>query len=106
MMRRSIKLATLLVGCVSLLAASGRVHASPNGTDESKQLSAGHEAEDYQAAVRQAVAELEAGHYPEALALFREAHELSPSARTLRGLGLAALSCATTRSASPTCAQP
>ena len=41
------KLATLLVGCVSLLATSGRVHASPNGSDESGQPAAGHEAEAY-----------------------------------------------------------
>lgn len=36
-----------------------------------------------------AVAEYEAGHYQEARALFRQAHERSPSARTLRGIGMA-----------------
>jgi hypothetical protein len=38
----------------------------------------------------EAVAEYDAGHYAEAQALFRRAHELAPSARTLRGLGMAA----------------
>jgi len=38
----------------------------------------------------EAVAEYDQGHYAEAQALFRRAHELAPSARTLRGLGMAA----------------
>ena len=38
----------------------------------------------------EAVASYEAAHYAEAQALFRRAHELAPSARTLRGLGMAA----------------
>jgi outer membrane protein assembly factor BamD (BamD/ComL family) len=36
-----------------------------------------------------AVAEYEAGHYQEARALFRQAHEKQPTARTLRGIGMA-----------------
>jgi hypothetical protein len=36
-----------------------------------------------------AVAEYDAGRYPEAQALFRQAHELAPTARTLRGIGMA-----------------
>jgi hypothetical protein len=36
-----------------------------------------------------AVAEYDAGHYQEARALFRQAHEKSPTARTLRGIGMA-----------------
>jgi len=35
-----------------------------------------------------AVAEYDAGHYQEARALFRQAHERSPTARTLRGIGM------------------
>jgi len=35
-----------------------------------------------------AVAEYDAGHFQEARALFRQAHERSPSARTLRGIGM------------------
>lgn len=42
------------------------------------------------AILTEAVAEHEAGRYSEALALFRRAHELAPTARTLRGIGMAA----------------
>ena len=35
-----------------------------------------------------AVAEYDAGHFQEARALFRQAHERSPTARTLRGIGM------------------
>ncbi|HMF42619.1 MAG TPA: hypothetical protein VKQ32_18235 [Polyangia bacterium] len=35
-----------------------------------------------------AVAEYDAGHFQEARALFRQAHEKSPTARTLRGIGM------------------
>lgn len=44
----------------------------------------------YRAAVDDAVAEFAAGRFEEARALFRRAHALSPNARTLRGLGMAA----------------
>lgn len=37
-----------------------------------------------------AVAEYDAARYPEALALFRRAHDLAPTARTWRGIGMAA----------------
>jgi len=36
-----------------------------------------------------AVAEYDAGHYQEARALFRQAHDKVPTARTLRGIGMA-----------------
>ena len=44
---------------------------------------------DYETAVQAAIEEFAAGHYLEARALFTKAHELRPTARTLRGLGLA-----------------
>jgi hypothetical protein len=44
----------------------------------------------YTATIREALAEFEDGHFPEARALFQRAHELQPSARTLRGLGISA----------------
>lgn len=44
---------------------------------------------DYRAAIDGAVAEMNAAHYAEALALFQRAHERYPNARTLRGIGLA-----------------
>jgi tetratricopeptide (TPR) repeat protein len=48
------------------------------------------EGSEYDRAIRAAVSEYEAGSWHEARALFRRAHELEPSARTLRGLGLTA----------------
>lgn len=45
---------------------------------------------EYTAAIREALAEYNDGNYPEARALFLRAHELQPSARTLRGLGISA----------------
>lgn len=42
----------------------------------------------YDRAIEQALVEFESGHWEEAYNLFREAHRLKPSARTLRGLGL------------------
>jgi hypothetical protein len=42
----------------------------------------------YAEAVAQALSELEAANYPEALEEFRRAHAIFPNARTLRGLGM------------------
>lgn len=47
--------------------------------------------DEYRAIVGEAVPLLEAERWAEAYALFRRAHELRPSARTLRGLGMAAV---------------
>ncbi|HEX5660124.1 MAG TPA: tetratricopeptide repeat protein [Polyangiales bacterium] len=44
---------------------------------------------EYRALVSEALSEFDAGRYSEARALFLRAHTLLPSARTLRGLGLA-----------------
>jgi hypothetical protein len=44
----------------------------------------------YRAAIDDAVQEFSAGHWGEARVLFKRAHELSPNARTLRGMGMAA----------------
>lgn len=49
---------------------------------------AAHAQLDYDGAVDAAVSEYQAGHWPEARALFERAHELNPSARTHRGIGL------------------
>lgn len=46
------------------------------------------DSEEYTAAVREALAEMDDDHFKEAHALFKHAHALQPSARTLRGLGL------------------
>ncbi|MDB4975212.1 MAG: hypothetical protein JWN48_3553 [Myxococcaceae bacterium] len=45
---------------------------------------------DYSAVIREALQEFEDNHFAEARALFARAHELQPSARTWRGLGLSA----------------
>jgi hypothetical protein len=44
----------------------------------------------YRATIDDAVREFASGHWEEARALFKRAHELSPNARTLRGMGMAA----------------
>lgn len=46
-------------------------------------------ATEYQAAISQALDEYALGHFEEARTLFAKAHELNPSARTWRGLGMA-----------------
>jgi len=51
--------------------------------------SAAAEPPGYREAIDEAIAEYAAGRYPEARALFMRAHTLQPSARTLRGLGMA-----------------
>jgi tetratricopeptide (TPR) repeat protein len=43
----------------------------------------------YQKIIREGVAEYQAGRFEEALSLFRRAHEMSPSSRTFRGIGMA-----------------
>src|SRR4051812_11159906 len=43
----------------------------------------------YRGLLNEAVSEYDARRYEEARALFRRAHELSPNARTLRGIGMA-----------------
>ncbi len=43
----------------------------------------------YRAMLAEAVSEYDAHRYEEARALFRRAHEISPNARTLRGIGMA-----------------
>lgn len=56
--------------------------ASPSAAQE--------DSSEYRAVVSLAVGELNAGRYDEALAQFLRAHALQPSARTRRGIGLAA----------------
>jgi tetratricopeptide (TPR) repeat protein len=45
---------------------------------------------EYQRAIASGLSEFDAGNFPEARALFTRAHELSPNARTFRGLGFVA----------------
>jgi hypothetical protein len=50
----------------------------------------GRESAEYRQLVQQALDEFQRGNWDEAAGLFSQAHKLSPSARTLRGMGLAA----------------
>jgi hypothetical protein len=43
----------------------------------------------YRQTIRDGVGEYDSGHFEEARSLFRRAHEMNPSARTLRGIGMA-----------------
>lgn len=70
-----------LVLCAGLLVSSVPVHAQ-------ERADADIEAE-YQQVVNAALTEYERGSWEESAALFQRAHQLRPSARTLRGLGLA-----------------
>jgi len=49
-----------------------------------------HTVAQYRTLIRQAIDQYDAGNYQEAKVLFTEAHQVSPNARTLRGLGLVA----------------
>ena len=86
-------LARTLILAVALHAASSTVRArAQDATDPAATAPAEPESPSpvVRALLVEAVAEYDAGHYAEAQALFRRAHELAPSARTLRGLGMAA----------------
>jgi hypothetical protein len=73
---RSIAVALVLIASV---AAQPLASAQPAADDGA-----------YRATIDEAVREFSAGRFEEARALFKRAHELSPNARTLRGLGMTA----------------
>lgn len=60
----------------------------PAPTMTPAELEAAERDERYQSLIEDAIVEFEAGHFLEARALFRSAHATSPSARTLRGIGV------------------
>jgi hypothetical protein len=64
---------------VVLLVVSGSAASARAADDDSTPVSV---------LIGDAVAEYDAGHFQEARALFRQAHERSPTARTLRGIGM------------------
>jgi tetratricopeptide (TPR) repeat protein len=72
---------------LSVLAAANQAFAAPAapaaGAPDPGETS------QYRAMLEEAVAEYDAHRYEEARALFRRAHEISPNARTLRGIGMA-----------------
>ena len=69
---------------LSILVALGHSWgaAGPAGRDPA-------ESRQYSALLEEAVSEYDARRYEEARALFKKAHEISPNARTLRGIGMA-----------------
>lgn len=82
--------ATVCIGLTCCLLLAGSVAAQP-------EASAAHDSEvtpaaraDYQRIVEQAVAEFEGARFAEARSLFLRAHEIMPSARTFRTLGMTA----------------
>src|SRR5438270_7301880 len=69
---------------LSVLVAANQAFAAPAaGAPDPAETS------QYRAMLNEAVSEYDARRYEEARALFRRAHELSPNARTLRGIGMA-----------------
>ncbi len=69
-----------------LIAVSFDAWAAPGSPSEA----APAETPAYRALINDAAAEYDAKHFAEARSLFRRAHELEPSARTWRGIGMAA----------------
>src|SRR5688500_18290705 len=65
-----------VMAVVSGLGAAGAARAQPEDPE-------------YRALIAEAVAEYDAHRFPEARALFLQAHQRSPNARTLRGIGMA-----------------
>jgi hypothetical protein len=68
---------------LSLAAATNQAFAAPPPPI------VGGETAQYRALLEEAVSEYDARRYEEARALFRRAHDISPNARTLRGIGMA-----------------
>lgn len=79
----SLGKATLVL---ALIAVAHNVWAAPGGSRQD----APADTQAYRSLINDAVAEYDAKHFAEARALFRRAHELEPSARTWRGMGMAA----------------
>ncbi len=69
---------------VAVLAAANQAIAAPAPAAQDP-----GETSQYRAMLEEAVSEYDAHRYEEARALFRRAHEISPNARTLRGIGMA-----------------
>jgi tetratricopeptide (TPR) repeat protein len=72
----------LLVVCAGFCPWTRIAAQAPGGTKETD------EPPGYKAAVEVAISEFDQGNFAEAKAQFQRAHALSPSARTLRGIGM------------------
>jgi len=78
------------VVAVWLLLAPASALGQAQGQPQGGKPSASPGTADYDALVRDALSEFEAGNFAEARAIFERAHAERPSARTLRGLGVTA----------------
>ncbi|HEX2678032.1 MAG TPA: tetratricopeptide repeat protein [Polyangiales bacterium] len=84
---------TWLAACAACLLWTPLVHAqarraAPARSPAPATAPAEYTPPEYQALIDRAVAEYGAHDFPEARALFAQAHEMFPNARTLRGLGM------------------
>lgn len=84
---RAAAMAMLLLASSPKVKADGPDAIAP--PDGSSSSSSSRNETEYNAFIKRALVEYELGHWTEAKAFFQRAHQLRPSARTLRGLGLA-----------------
>jgi hypothetical protein len=70
-----------VLGALILIAASPRLAWAQDSLQDADPR--------YRSTLKDALAEYDAGHFEEARALFRRAHEINPNARTLRSIGMA-----------------
>jgi len=75
--------ATLLLALVAFSFDASAARAEPRERESPDK-------QQYRALIDDAVAEYDAHHFEEARALYRRAHQMAPSARTWRGIGMAA----------------
>lgn len=76
----ALALSVISVGMPRVAAAQGAAQQAPTGDASSE----------YRQLIKQALDEFQRGNWDEAAGLFAQAHRVSPSARTLRGMGLSA----------------
>ena len=92
------RIGTATAACLSLLILTSLAVAAPPKPKHRREVSRtvtpdtppGEVKARYEMLVRAAIAEFQDRHWPEARALFTQAHALWPSARTLRSLGMTA----------------
>lgn len=80
--RRALEL-LLVLACFALCLSGPRVAHAQSGASTS-----GAGSDNYKTLIEQALLEFRHKNWPEARILFKRAHEISPSARTLRGMGV------------------
>jgi hypothetical protein len=88
-MREGLALAICALSLVSATNGRALAQASPPPATTAQPSAHDTGAAEYDAVVQKALVEFNLGHWSEAKAYFMRAHQLRPSARTLRSLGLA-----------------